>query len=54
MNALCARRAVLLPPTFAATAVLFRNNGRLTLAAFYAQFFDLGKHDSATAAEQQM
>jgi hypothetical protein len=53
VNALCARRAVLLPPTFAATAVSFRDNGRLTLAAFYAQFV-LGNHDSATAAKQQM
>jgi hypothetical protein len=53
MNVICVRRAVLLPPTFAATAVSFRDDGRLTLAAFYAQFV-LGKHDSATADEQQM
>jgi hypothetical protein len=52
VNTLRARRAVLLPPTFAATAVSFRDNARLTLPAFYLQFV-LGKHDLATAAEAQ-
>jgi hypothetical protein len=43
----------MLPPSFAATAVSYRDDGRLTLAAFYAQFV-LNKHDSAVAAELQM
>jgi hypothetical protein len=43
----------MLPPSFAATAVSYRDYGRLTLAAFYAQFV-LNKHDSAVAAKVQM
>jgi hypothetical protein len=43
----------MLPPSFAAMAVSYRDDGRLTLAAFYAQFV-LNKHDSAVAAEAQM
>jgi hypothetical protein len=46
VNGLRVHRAVLLPPTFAATAVKFQDDGRLTLPAFYAQFVQ-GKHDSA-------
>ena len=53
VNELRVRRALLLPPSFAATMVSYRDDGRLTLAAFYAQFV-LNKHDSAVAAEQQM
>jgi hypothetical protein len=53
VNTIRVRRAILLPPAFAATAVSFRDNGRLMLPAFYLQFV-LGKHDSATAAKAQM
>jgi hypothetical protein len=53
VNQIRVRRAVLLPPSFAATAVSYRNDGCLTLAAFYAQFV-LSKHDSGVAAEAQM
>jgi hypothetical protein len=53
VNTIRVCHAVLLPPAFAATAVSFRNNGRLTLPAFHSQFV-LGKHDSATAAKAQM
>jgi hypothetical protein len=53
VNAHRCRRAVIRPPTYAATAVSFRDDGRHTLAAFYAQFV-LGKHDSAAADKQQM
>jgi hypothetical protein len=53
VNQLRVRRAVMLPPSFAATAVSYRDDGCLTLAAFYAQFV-LNKHDSAVAAEAQM
>jgi hypothetical protein len=53
VNQLRVRRAILLPPSFAATAVSYRDDGRLTLAAFYAQFV-LNKHDSAVAAKAQM
>lgn len=44
------RRVHLLPPTAAADAIDRHDDGRYTLADFYAQFVQ-GKHDSADAAE---